>query len=74
MRWGFDIEYQVDMLTVLKFRIEINKKKQAMLLYEKVIKGLRNIKRTIKNISSDILSRLIELCLKTGDILYTRNL
>lgn len=26
LRWGFDIEYQVDMLTVLKFRIDINKK------------------------------------------------
>lgn len=45
MRWDFHIEYQLDMLTVLK--IEINKK-QGMLLYDKGIKGLRNIKRTIK--------------------------
>lgn len=26
MKWGIDIEHQVDMLTVLKFKIEINKK------------------------------------------------
>jgi hypothetical protein len=41
-------------------------------LYEKAIKGLRSIKRTIKNISSDILSSLAELCLTVEDILYTK--
>lgn len=41
-------------------------------LYEKGIKGLRDIKRTIKNISSDILSSLSKLCLTAEDILYTK--
>jgi hypothetical protein len=41
-------------------------------LYEVAIKGLRKIKKTIKNISSDILSRLAELCLTVEDILYTK--
>jgi hypothetical protein len=41
-------------------------------LYEKGIKGLKQIKITIKNISSDILSSLTELCLTAEDILYTK--